>query len=243
MIRAAIPGALRLAAMGLLGFALFPPLSAAQAVLDAERDGAAIRIGVEAVWCDLPAEYTSIAVQRWTVGLCNDMITVTPTPWPREVRPSYDPISSYFFSEPMPGDNRCYGYVVRAVDAEGQLHAICGAGGMPFDYVSCGNAIVTRGHIVPRWPQASDTQVYFESCTEACWPSDSPIELELVDPATYTPYLFNSVVLDIYGYIEVSDMLPNVQIIATQVVLTTAGECGPLPVQSMGWGQVKKIYR
>lgn len=246
MKRTLIQPALRIAILCLAGLALAPADATAQAILYAVRDGDMIRVDVSVVWSELPAEYVGVVVQRWTVGLCDDLTTVTPAPWPREVRPPQDPFSEYTLLSPVPAENRCLGYAVRAIDADGNLFAVRDAGGMPFDFVSCGLAIVARGFLMLD-PYNPTRPPYYEECADGCWSTTSDINLSAVDPATYAAYISfpnaQLVPVDIYGTIWVSDLLPNVQLVATQVVATPSGRCGPLPVTPSSWGQLKRGYR
>ncbi len=231
--------------LSLACIALFPALASAQAILHAARVGGEIQVSVEVIWIDMPAEYTSVVVQRWTNGLCDDYLVVSPAPMPREVRPPQDPASQYSFSEPVPAENRCFGYVVRAVDGEGGLHTVAGAGEMPFDYVVCGTAIVSRGTLAVDISNLTGPPL-FTACAQGCWVDGygfGAVNFDAVDPATYAPYRNTGLPVDIYGEIFVSDMIPNVVIVASQIVLTPSGECGPVPVQPMSWGSVKTIYR
>lgn len=170
---------------------------------------------------------------------------MTPAPWPREVRPPQDPSSEYTLPSPVPAENRCFGYAVRTVDADGLLHAVSGAGGMPFDYVSCGLAIVARGFLFLDLNHPTDPP-YLEACAEDCWQTGPVIDLDAVDPTTYTAYISfppTLVPVDIYGTIQVSDLMPNVEVVASQVLSSPTGACGPLPATPSSWGRLKNSYR
>lgn len=234
--------ALRIAALCLAGPALTPAVAAAQAILHATRDGDQVRIEVTAYWRDMPAVWTALVVQRSTVGLCGDETTITPAPWPREARPSSDPGSEYSLTDPVPGGNRCYLYAVHAVDAQGQLTHVCGAGEQPYDYVQCGTPILTRGLLVLDFADL-DGPPRFEACAEGCWPKDTFLDLHLVDRATYAPYIQTGIPVDIYGWMNVTDLTIRSFITATRVVATPSGACGPVPVRATSWGQVKASYR
>jgi len=241
-----VRGALPIAVLCLSGLALAPAVTSAQANLYAERVGDMIQVDVSAVWSMLPVEWTGLVVQRWTVGVCDDWTTVTPEPWRREAPPRQYSVSEYSLLSPVPGENRCYGYAVKAMDADGQLHAICGLGDMPFDYVSCGLAIVARGFLI-LYMDNLEGPPRLVACTEDCWQTAGwDIDFGAVDPATYSSYVslfVPGIPVDIYGRIEVSGMIPNMWIVASQVLPSPSGLCGPLPVKSTSWGQVKTSYR
>lgn len=244
------PGSLRavagygrsMGAISLLCLALYPSPVLGQACLDAELNGDVVNISVEVAWNSLPS-FSGVVVQRWTVGLCDEARTITPAPWPRETLPPGTSTRHYSMTESMPGHDRCYGYVVRAVDAAGELHDLCDLGQMPFDFVSCGDAIIVRGRFPAMFQDPRESYLLFEGCSEGCWWGRDYIDFGRVDPETYRPYIFGSVTLDVYGYFLVSDMLPNVLIVATHVTPTLSGQCGPLPQRVLGWGQVKQMYR
>ena len=166
---------------------------------------------------------------------------MTPEPWPRVLDAPASLESTYILEEPVPRENRTYAYVVKGVDADGTRHEMYGSFEQPYDYVPCGHAVLTRGRMYLD-PGNIYGDPIFQMCDEGCWLGGG-LDFRDIDWSLRLQYIVSGVPVDVYGEVEVSDMLPQVYVHVTEIAPTSSGECGPLPAASTSWGRLKGSYR
>ncbi len=111
-------------------------------------------------------------------------------------------------------------------------------------YAACGEALVTRGHLVVTSYEYQEMRI--EECADTCWNICRgfllPVTPEQFD--ALLPYAGSGTPMDLYGELFYSGMpelycFPSI----SHFEPSPDGVCGPIPVEKSSWGGVKAFFR
>jgi hypothetical protein len=182
------------------------------------------------IYAFAPADdWIGFVVQRTLLGDCAGPVTITPAPLsfgkPRDK-------TLHQIQEPVPWPGRTFRYEARAIDRDGVLHDLPATLEPPWDHVSCGEAVASRGFLGLEGDQAR-----LEPCPGTCWP---PLLL-CGESASLLGLL--GIPVDVIGEFHHSDMPIPCDLEWERIEPTHDGGCGPTPVAPRTWGEIKGRYR
>ncbi|MBK7771130.1 MAG: hypothetical protein IPI48_11605 [bacterium] len=213
-------------------------------------DGAHVVTVAGSYFAPVAGEYDHLVLRREAIGICEPAVYLEDTPLPFEPvdEGGYSRFSSTVAVIP-PRDDVVYRYVPFAVRPDGSRQHLthnCDADIRSYALTNCGTAPFLRGRV--DFTIVGGPQFFFwiVPCEADCWTefmSGQLGESELTALAGESAFGLIGQVVDVYGRRTYCGMPGDPGFIITGVERTVDGACGPVPVEAVGWGHVKAMYR
>lgn len=195
-------------------------------------------------------EYDHLVLRREAVGICEPDAYLDDTPLPFEPvdQGGYSVFSATITVMP-PRADVVYRYVPFAVRPDGSrqiISAYCDADFRGYALTDCGTAPFLRGHVQGILVIGSPYYFRIVPCEDDCWTEYLYWEFsesELTALAGESAFGLVGRVVDVYGRRTYCGMPGDPGHIITRLERTVDGACGPVPVEAVGWGHVKAMYR
>lgn len=214
------------------------------------RDGAHVVTVGGSYYEPIAGEYDHLVLRRQAIGTCEPDAFLEDTPLP------FEPVDEGGYSSFRatvtvipPRDDVVYRYSAFAVRPDGSrqyISAHCDADSRGYALTECGTAPFLRGRVEIDWDSWNPVYFWILACEADCWtePLYSRLSLaNLTALAGESAYDLVDQVVDVYGGRTYCGMLGDPSHIITRIERTLDGACGAVPVEAVGWGSVKAMYR
>jgi hypothetical protein len=214
------------------------------------RDGAHVVTVAGSYYEPIVGEYDHLVLRRQAVGLCEPDVFLEDTPLPFEPvdEGGYSSFSATVTVVP-PRDDVVYRYQAFAERPDGSRQYIsshCDADSRGYALTECGTAPFQRGRVEFDWDEWNSFTFRVVACEADCWTEPFYTMLSLADlTALAGEPAFDLVgqVVDVYGRRTYCGMPGDPSHTITRIERTVDGACGPVPVEAVGWGSVKALFR
>lgn len=213
-------------------------------------DGAHVVTVAGGYYEPIAGEYDHFVLRREAIGICEPDVYLEDTPLPFEPVDEFDYWSfSATITLTPPRDDVVYRYVPFAVRPDGSRQSIthnCDADVRSYALTNCGTAPFLRGHVQGILVIGSPYYFRIVPCEDDCWSEYLYWEFsesELTALAGESAFGLVGHVVDVYGRRTYCGMPGDPGHIVTRLDRTADGACGPVPVEAVGWGHVKAMYR
>ncbi len=210
-------------------------------------DGAHVVTVAGSYYEPIAGEYDHIVLRREAIGTCEPDVYLedTPLPFVPVDEGGYSSFSSTVTLAP-PRDNVVYRYVPFAVRPDGSRQYIshnCDLDPRGYALTECGTAPFLRGRLEINW-----ATWYFRivACEADCWTETFVGEISAANMtalAGESAFGLIGQIVDVYGRRTYCGMPGDPGHIITHIERTVDGACGSVPVEAVGWGHVKAMYR